>query len=127
MPRDSRYNWIPTKLDEKFFNEFILKYLTRGSRGPESKLSYFKLFNYILYFLHTGCQWENIPIEKDNSGQPEIHYMNVYRTFRRWESDGCFDRIFSASVQTLHDKNMLDTSVIHGDGTTTAAKKGVII
>jgi len=127
MARDARYNWIPTKLEQKFFNQFILPHLTRGSRGPDTKLSYFKLFNYILYFLHTGCQWENIPIEKDASGDPEIHYMNIYRTFRRWEADGCFDHIFSASVQTLHDKNMLDTSVIHGDGTTTAGKKGVII
>jgi hypothetical protein len=48
----------------------------------------------------------------------------IYRTFRRWQADGCIDAIFSGSVQQLHQDQLLDVSVIHGDGTTTAAKKG---
>jgi hypothetical protein len=36
----------------------------------------------------------------------------------------CFDAIFTGTVVTLHHADLLDTSVIHGDGTTTAAKKG---
>src|ERR1019366_9782935 len=32
--------------------------------------------------------------------------------------------IFAGSVLKLHQANLLDTTVIHGDGTTTAAKKG---
>jgi len=31
---------------------------------------------------------------------------------------------FEGSVSQLHQKEYLDISVIHGDGTTTAAKKG---
>jgi hypothetical protein len=38
-------------------------------------------------------------------------------------SDGCIDTIFSGSVSGLHDDN-LELTVIHGDGTTTPAKKG---
>jgi hypothetical protein len=34
------------------------------------------------------------------------------------------DAIFASSVSRLHQDNLLDTTVIHGDGTTTAAKKG---
>lgn len=127
MARHPEYNWIPTQVDPKFFSEFILKHLTKGSRGPGSKLSQLKLFNYILYFLHTGCQWESLPIDKDANGLAEIHYTNVYNAFRRWQSDGCFEAIFTQSVKTLHDRGMLDTSVIHGDGTTTSAKKGATI
>ena len=42
----------------------------------------------------------------------------------RWEADGCFDAIFEGTVLTLHRADLLDVSVIHGDCTTTAAKKG---
>jgi hypothetical protein len=34
------------------------------------------------------------------------------------------DAIFAGSVLVLHQQELLDISVIHGDGTTTAAKKG---
>src|ERR1700738_4130107 len=42
--------------------------------------------------------------------------------FRRWDADGCMDAIFTGSVLRLHQDNLLDITVIHGDGTTTAAK-----
>jgi hypothetical protein len=38
--------------------------------------------------------------------------------------NGCIDAIFAGSVSRLHRDGLLDTTVIHGDGTTTAAKKG---
>ena len=71
-----------------------------------------------------GCQWKELPIEKDTEGQPEIHYTRIYGAFRRWQADGCFDIIFTAVVLKLHLTGLLDMSIIHGDGTTTAAKKG---
>ena len=115
---------IPTKLTLQQFNEFILPHLSIGKRGPSPKLHFFKLFNYILKFLYTGCQWKELPIEKNNEGLPEIHYTRIYMAFRRWEASGCLDEIFVNSVGKLHENNLLDTSIIHGDGTTTAAKKG---
>jgi hypothetical protein len=48
-----------------------------------------------------GCQWNELPIEKDQEGHPEIHYTRVYSAFRRWQADGCFDAIFTNSVLTL--------------------------
>ena len=57
-------------------------------------------------------------------GQPEIHYSRIYRAFRRFEIQGCFENIFMGSVSILQETGHLDTSVIHGDGTTTAANKG---
>ena len=58
------------------------------------------------------------------NGRQEIHYTSVWRAFRRWGADGCFDAIFEETVLSLHRADLLDVSVIHGDGTTTAAKKG---
>ena len=127
MKGKRQYNRIPTALSENEFNEFVLPHLKKGKRGPQKKLSFLKLFNYILYLMHTGCQWENIPINKDAEGKREIHYTNIYNAFKFWVKRGCFDKIFEASVARLFQAKMLDVSILHGDGTCTAAKKGVII
>jgi len=126
MARSKKYQSIPTSLKEDEFNEFVLPHLTTGSRGPSTKLPFYRIFNYILKLMHTGCQWEEIPIEKDSTGNPEIHYSNIFRIFQRWEGDGCFDKIFAGSIDRLFKAKLLDTSVVHGDGTTTSAKKGEI-
>ena len=123
----SLYNKIPVSLSESEFNKFVLKHLKKGKSGPPKKTSFFKFFNYILYLMHTGCQWSNIPISKTENGKGEIHYTNIFRSFQYWNQHGCFDRIFEASVSRLFKAKMLDLSVIHGDGTTTVAKKGAII
>jgi len=124
MARRKRWLEIPTELSLERFREFVLPHLTIGSRGPAPKLSLHTLFNYILKLLYLGCQWKELPIEKDDKGCEEIHYTGVWRAFRRWEADGCFAAIFEGTVLTLHHADLLDVSVIHGDGTTTAAKKG---
>lgn len=115
---------IPTQLTPAQFEQFVLPHLSVGSRGPAPKLSLFKIFNYILQLLYMGCQWKELPIECDAKGRPEIHYTRLYRAFRRWEADGCIDAIFTGSVLKLHQDELLDVTVIHGDGTATAAKKG---
>ena len=61
---------IPTSLTEEQFNEHIYLYLNTAKRGYESKIPLFKVFNYILYRLHTGCQWERLPIDP-HSRDPE--------------------------------------------------------
>ena len=122
-----RYNKIPKALSEAEFNEFVLPHLKKGARGPSKKISFFKLFNYILKLMHTGCQWEQIPIDKNENGKPEIHYTNIYNAFKFWVKHGCFEKIFEASALRLFKEGKLDTSIIHGDGTCTSAKKGEII
>ena len=127
MATKSLYNRIPTALKENEFNEFVLPHLKKGSRGPDKKISFYKLFNYILKLMHTGCQWSNLPIENDEYGNPEIHYTSIFKMFKFWVRHECFDRIFEASVLQLFESKMLDLSVLHGDGTSTSAKKGEII
>ncbi len=124
MAQSQAWQWIPTHLTLEQFEAFVLPHLHTGSRGPQPKLALHAIFNYILKLLYLGCQWKELPIEKDKEGQPEIHYSRIYRAFRRFETHGCFDAIFTGSVVQLHQNGYLDISVIHGDGTTTAAKKG---
>ena len=69
-------------------------------------------------------QLQKRPIHKDGEGHPETPYTRIYRIWRRWVANGCMDAIFAGSVSRLHADGRLDTAVIHGDGTTTAAKKG---
>jgi hypothetical protein len=124
MAGSQRGQAIPTQLGLGTFEQFVLPHLSRGSRGPAPKLSLFKIFNYILRLLYIGCQWKELPIERDDGGRPEIHYTGIYRAFRRWEADGCIDAVFAGSVLKLYQDDLLDLTIIHGDDTTTAAKKG---
>ena len=102
-------------LRESELNEFVYPHLKKGARGPNKKISFFKTFNYILWLMHTGGQWHQIPIDKDANGEAEIHYTNIYRAFVYWVQHKCFDRIFKASVVRLFEAKMLDLKVIHGD------------
>jgi transposase len=124
MAKNQPWQRIPTRLSAEEFKQFVLPHLSTGSRGPAPKLSLHAIFNYILRLLYLGCQWKELPIEKDRQGRPEVHYTRIYSAFRRWEADGCMAAIFAGSVMKLHQDKLLDITVIHGDGTTTAAKKG---
>ena len=57
------FKTIPIQVTEEQFNLFVLPHLSKGKRGPHSKLSFFKTFNYILKLIHTGVQWYCLPIE----------------------------------------------------------------
>lgn len=113
------YHRIPTKVARKDFNRYIEPYLKRPKKGPKPKLSLYKIFNYILYVLHTGIQWDQLKTKRN-----ELHYTNVYKWHNRWSKDGSYQDLFKASVIHLHDTDQLDTSVLHGDGSNTVVKKG---
>jgi transposase len=117
---------IPVRLSESEFTEFIFLHLTMPKRGPKCKLGYHRLFNLILWVLYTGMQWKCLPIPQDAQGKPAIHYTNIYRAFAKWADDGSLQQAFTASVGHLSDEKKLDLHVLHGDGTNTIAKKGVM-
>lgn len=114
-----QFNRLPTKVGRKDFNEFISPSLSEGKRGPETKISKYKTFNYILYVLHTGIQWNQLKTYKN-----EIHWSNVYRWHNKWSKDGSYEELFKFSVEQLSDFGRLDVSILHGDGSNTVAKKG---
>src|SRR6266487_1317535 len=115
---------IPVQLSEPEFEAFIFPHLSMPKRGPKCKLGYHRIFNFILWVLYTGMQWKCLPIPKDSNGKPVIHYTTVYKVFAKWADDGSLWQAFVASVRHLATEKHLDTSVLHGDGTNTVAKKG---
>ena len=115
MAETQRWQALPTQLERAEFEQFVLPHLSIGSRGPAPKLSLYKIFNYVLKILYLGCQWKELPIDKDGEGQPETHYTRIYRIWRRWVDNSCMDAIFAGSVSKLHEDGQLDTAVIHGE------------
>jgi transposase len=117
---------IPVQLSETEFTAFILPHLSMPRRGPKCKLGYHRVFNLILWLLYTGMQWKCLPVPKDPTGKPAIHYTTVYKVFAKWADDGSLWQAFLASVAHLAAEKHLDISVLHGDGTNTVAKKGAM-
>lgn len=115
---------IPVQFSAPEFSAFILPHLSRPKRGPQCKIGYHKLFNYLLKVLYTGMQWKELPIDKDPEGKAELHYTGVFKLFARWVADGSLERAFLASVHHLDEAKQLDLSLLHGDGSNTVAKKG---
>jgi hypothetical protein len=124
MAKNAKYQRIPVDLTLEQFNQFFCQHLSSSTRGRNTKISNFKFLRYNLKVLYTGMQWVSLPIEKDNRGKPEIHYTNVYKRFKIWSDDGSLAKIFESTVCLLQEWGLLDTSILHGDGSRTVAKKG---
>jgi transposase len=119
LKKQLKYNQLPIKVGRKEFNRYIKPHLHKPTKGPDPKLSLYKLFNYILYVLHTGIQWDEL-----KTRNKELHWSNVYKWHNRWSKDGSYYQLFLASVMELNDAGKLDLSILHGDGSNTVAKKG---
>jgi hypothetical protein len=65
MAASRRGQGIPTQFGLALFEQFVLPHLSNGRRGPAPKLSLLKIFNYVLRQLYLGCQWKELPIDKD--------------------------------------------------------------
>lgn len=118
-PQAEKERSLPIRVGLADFNRYVDPYLSRGSRGPKTKISRCKIFNYILFVLHTGIQWNQLPIQRK-----EISWSAVYQHHNHWSKDGSYRNLFETSVGILFEKNKLDLSILHGDGTNTVAKKG---
>src|SRR5918912_1668123 len=118
---------IPVQLSAPEFEAFLLPHLSMPKRGPKCKLGYHRVFNLILWVLYTGMQWKCLPVPTEPQGKPAIHYTTVYKVFARWADDGSLWQAFVASVRHLAAAKHLDTSILHGDGTNTVAKKGAMV
>lgn len=115
---------IPRSLTEEQFKRNIYPYLRKAKRGYESKIPLFKIFNYILYKLDSGCKWRNLVIEPDKKApdKKELSYHAVFYHYSKWSKDGSLEAIFNNSIHEIKDD--LDLSAITLDGSHTIAKKG---
>jgi transposase len=116
------YNRLPKQVSRKEFNHFIAPYLSKRFKGRKPKVSLYKIFNYVLYILSTGCQWREIPIRKN-----ETSWQVVYKWHNRWSKDGSFLNLLEGTVHTLKVGYKLRLNRIHGDATNTVAKKGEVV
>ena len=113
------YNKLPISVSQNEFNRYIRPYLRKPIKGPKPTLSDYQIFNYILYVLHTGIQWEELKVKRN-----QLHWSNIYKWHNRWSKDGSYKNLFLASVMELNDQGKIDISILHGDGSNTVAKKG---
>lgn len=113
---------IPTKLTRLQFEQHIDPCLSKARRGYGSKIPLYKSFNYVLYKLSTGCQWQELPIDKDEDGTPEMSWQVPRSHFYRWSKDGSFQRLFDAGILLI--KYEVNLSVLNLDGSQTVANKG---
>ena len=113
---------IPTKVTKEQFHAYIEPHLSKAKRGYVSKQPLWNIFNYVLYKLHTGCQWEELPIERDAAGNPVMSWQVPRYHFYKWSRDGSLQRLFEAGILLIKDE--LDLSAINVDGSHTGAKKG---
>ena len=111
------YNTLPIQVTRDEFNARIKPHLSIGSRGPKTKVSSYKIFSYVLYCLHTGIQWYQLPTRG-------ISWQTVYHHHNRWSKDGSYEKVFDQSLTWLTTEKKLDLSVLHSDGSNVVAKKG---
>ena len=113
---------IPIEVTKPQFEQHFRPHLSTAKRGYECKIPLYKVFNYVIYKLRTGCQWEFLPIDKTADGVPEISYQVPYYHFRKWSHDGSLQRLLDASIMTIRGE--LNLSALNLDGSHSAAKKG---
>src|SRR3989339_784271 len=115
------YNKLPRKVTQNEFNTFIRNCLSRNKRGKKPKISYYKIFNYILKVLRTGMQWDELETRNN-----EMSWQNIYHYHNRWSKDGSYKKLFENSIITLDALGKLDLTILHGDGSNVVAKKGAL-
>lgn len=115
---------IPTSITEEQFERHISPCLSKAKRGYVSKIPLSKIFNYILYWLHTGCQWSELPIDPDPAKpeKKELSYHAVYHHYRKWSKDGSLEKVWHDSIKAIETE--LNLSELNLDGSHTIAKKG---
>ena len=89
-----------------------------GARGVKTHISFYHIFNHILYVLHTGIPWYTLPVRG-------VTWTNVYRHHNRWSKDGSYQKIFDGSLAHLAERKEINLTALHGDGSNVVAKKGV--
>ncbi|CAJ0808479.1 IS5 family transposase IS1421 [Ralstonia psammae] len=75
--------------------------------------------NGILFVLHTGIPWEDLPKELGfGSG------MTCWRRLRDWQANGIWERLHLALLKRLREHDQIDWSRASLDGATVASPRG---
>jgi transposase len=89
-----------------------------------SKIALYKVFNYIVYRLYTGCQWTALPIGQDTNDptQPESSWDAVYYPYRQWSLDESLEQVWPHNIPTIRED--LGRSVLSLHGSHALGNKG---
>lgn len=116
---------IPESVTEEQFQDYILPCLSTAKRGYVSKTALVGIFNLILYRLHTGYQWDCLPVSSEaaeRERRQEPSWQAVYDHWRKWSADGSLERVWQTSIVRI--KSDLDLQQMNLDGSHAIAKKG---
>ena len=113
---------IPESVTEEQFRDYILPYLTTAQRGHVSKTPLHGIFNLILYRLHTGCQWDCLPVSGDVQVRKQRNEPSGQGGYSHWSKDGSLEKVWQASIVCIQAD--LDLSPMNLDGSHAIAKKG---
>jgi transposase len=117
---------MPVHLSAPELETFLLPHLSLPKRGPQCNLGYDRVLNLIVWVLYTGMPWKCLPVPPDAQGQPASPYTTIDTGVAKWADDGSLWPAFVASVRHRAAEKQLELRVLHGDGTTTVAKKGAM-
>jgi transposase len=76
-----------------------------------------RIINGILYVLHTGCRWKDLP---PRYGSP----ITCWRRLSQWQTDGVWEHIWRAFLGALDEQGQLEWSRAFLDGSFVPTKKG---
>src|SRR5260370_36741857 len=92
---------IPESVTEEQFRDYILPYLTTARRGYVSKTPLHGIFNLILYRLHTGCQWDCLPVSSDaleRERRTESSWQAQDEHRSQWSANGSLEKVWVHSI-----------------------------
>lgn len=89
---------IPVSLTQEQFEQYFRPSLSVAKRGYECRIPLYKIFNYLLYRLHTGCQWERLPIDS-TADDPQKKKSAITRSIITIAS-GAVMAVWSACLNT---------------------------
>ena len=90
---------IPTRLTHGQFQEYVEPFLSTAERGFVCQIPLYRVFNYVLYWLHTGCQWDEIPTTTQPGSEKK---KSVIVPFTNIIPDGVMTEVFGTCGITAY-------------------------
>lgn len=97
----------------------LLPVTAPSTKGGRPRVDDRAALNGILFVLHTGIPWEDLPQEMSfGSG------MTCWRRLRDWQSDGIWERLHLALLRRLREHDQIDWSRASIDGASVSSPRG---
>lgn len=88
----------------------------QGKRGRPYTLDHRRTLDGILWILHTGAPWRDLPTRYGD-------WRSVFDRFNRWRKSGVWDAVLAALQRQADDAGHIDRDLFCADGTTVRAHR----